>query len=1452
MKNKELKGYISFLRLAFICLTLCLILSSLTFISAAADETQKNEIIVENYNITEQYSLMLGEEINGYSELDRTAQKTVSKSVLNVINVYRKELLDLQSHPDASTRLLTKEAETIYTKGYVAGKVSWIYYYNLPSLKTAESVSVAKAAYEGMMAQINESMGSGAIDPSGDPFCAELNTTMYIRMTKELEVDGELISAKSIISSGCDQLVLLDSPDLLGKEHLAVYEATVKELHLQRSKDFLSTELEDIFNIMYPDGDFSNHSAVSRFTYQMRNASTVQEANAVLQTALDGLLSTPESKKYSFLFTSTLKESIAQTVASHTKQNSPADVLPLFSTYPLESARAAAKDEISHAIYSGGSVGDAELKRLEGLFNSSGGILDSANSMAEIEAEIVRARYVKLCYNELCTINEEIEIVLQPYDPPRFLERTKAAYTNATESIFKLNASSSLEGNCKSTLAGLTDTLKNILTESKAERFLLDHKQIISKASDLLTIEDELALRHALTDYIKLEKEVCPTLISQINSIAEKYNIVLSQIIHAKSQNDALYLDICEIFCTELKKLPKNNIVDFYNNCDLILQKADALHELIGEYRAITSTELYQSYTASERESLVLICRQSAEDFYSLDIADKALFEEDLTSLLSDSKIDLARANEIVRIRVATRDSENIQIKSLVAEANAKIKASYDKAEMASIADKTIFKINRLLTSDAIDLAAEKQKYTIESMKFLTADEKSLYKSRLTALQTDSRNDALLSENITVLQFIWDSFSESASKILGDAESTDLVRSRDAHLEMLKKECEGFTSDVRAMVHLKSKESEDFLNKSANLQAVFKSQIVSAQKSAEIEALYSKALDTLHSLALAASNTNLANYKNMLVVRIAEHKSAKDKYSVENYNKILEIISNFENDLTGAGSISACDELLKNALARIDLINDLLEDAKQNAIKALDDRVTLYKKSSSLYSSAAMASIDKTLSDAKSEINAYTSLSDVNAVNAALAKYLEQLSSIKRDYISSSDEGLGFLAQGALYPLQYDFSKGYWGLIYLPDSLPPDTSLSILQTQNTDISSIEKLIKSAVKDQTIKFYGTEPTDSELKLIKNSSVKLGVDISLSDGFSLAEPFTLQMLLPSELDGENILGVVFVDENGSVEFYGVEQRDLLISLTLNHLSHYYIVAEKTTDLEWLIVLLTVLIFIELLVFAAIVILRYHRKRKENNMFPLISSCFISPLSVSALARIRPEGAVTTTVLLSVAVLALGCAIALFTRAELKERKQTARDSADAASGGENSKAPDTSTAKPRLNGIQRPLLKAKAFELESPKESDVPTLDDEIYYTSQGDEDDPKDSQGVLCAVAVESTDAEKAAIDMDGDENCDIERIDAEEELEAYTCFGRARHKTEINLDVIAQKFSEGDLVTLDGLKRKRLVPKKTDYVKILARGALSKPLIIEAHDFSRAAEEMLIAVGGEAIRIRRG
>ncbi|MBR7186097.1 MAG: uL15 family ribosomal protein [Clostridia bacterium] len=74
----------------------------------------------------------------------------------------------------------------------------------------------------------------------------------------------------------------------------------------------------------------------------------------------------------------------------------------------------------------------------------------------------------------------------------------------------------------------------------------------------------------------------------------------------------------------------------------------------------------------------------------------------------------------------------------------------------------------------------------------------------------------------------------------------------------------------------------------------------------------------------------------------------------------------------------------------------------------------------------------------------------------------------------------------------------------------------------------------------------------------------------------------------------------------------------------------------------------------------------------------------------------------------------------------------------------------------------------------------------------------------------------------------------------------------VNVDTLGEYFESGELVTLEGLKER--IPffnKKVTYIKILARGKLSKSLVVEGDDFSLEAVKMIVLTGGQVIRTRR-
>ena len=70
----------------------------------------------------------------------------------------------------------------------------------------------------------------------------------------------------------------------------------------------------------------------------------------------------------------------------------------------------------------------------------------------------------------------------------------------------------------------------------------------------------------------------------------------------------------------------------------------------------------------------------------------------------------------------------------------------------------------------------------------------------------------------------------------------------------------------------------------------------------------------------------------------------------------------------------------------------------------------------------------------------------------------------------------------------------------------------------------------------------------------------------------------------------------------------------------------------------------------------------------------------------------------------------------------------------------------------------------------------------------------------------------------------------------------------INVDTLSENFSSGDIIDINSLKAKGLVPDDIAYVKLLARGKIDKPLTVYANEFSLSAIKMIALTGGQAIK----
>ena len=66
----------------------------------------------------------------------------------------------------------------------------------------------------------------------------------------------------------------------------------------------------------------------------------------------------------------------------------------------------------------------------------------------------------------------------------------------------------------------------------------------------------------------------------------------------------------------------------------------------------------------------------------------------------------------------------------------------------------------------------------------------------------------------------------------------------------------------------------------------------------------------------------------------------------------------------------------------------------------------------------------------------------------------------------------------------------------------------------------------------------------------------------------------------------------------------------------------------------------------------------------------------------------------------------------------------------------------------------------------------------------------------------------------------------------------------VNVSTLDKSFGDGDTVTLESLKEKKVVKNRVENVKILGQGELGKKLTVQGLKVSKGAEEKITAAGG--------
>ncbi len=616
----------------------------------------------------------------------------------------------------------------------------------------------------------------------------------------------------------------------------------------------------------------------------------------------------------------------------------------------------------------------------------------------------------------------------------------------------------------------------------------------------------------------------------------------------------------------------------------------------------------------------------------------------------------------------------------------------------------------------------------------------------------------------------------------------DAVRNASGDLEA---EAEKLKGTVNGYKYITPEEKQTYIDRIAALVETAKADISSAPDAEGAGEEYKKALSDLAAIGTAADKDERAACLADAKDKINSCYGKREDYSSENYATILEHINSYTARLDKASGVPEYEALRDEAIGKILAVEDKLEEAKRLGGDRLLAEYNALLQREHCYSEEALASLESIYNDSLSGMDGYVSVAEVAALNAYIDERIALMRGVRLDRLYTSD-GLLFGDFNPEAPKDYDPEAGeYFGAVTSKGGISYDMTLEIKYSPSTDV--LEIIQRAARKKKISLSDGSLPERDILRRLARCRIIASADISLGAEVVQGKKYTLSLLLPKGTDMNEVIGVVFVRDDGSVEFIEVKEGECKVDFVTDHFSRFYVVSRGQVNLLPWIICLSILLLCELVIIA-ILLLRRRRRRNEAVLYSVAVPLLLT-------VKYTPVGGKAIVIVLGTAVAALAVVIGYLCYLEVKEARK-------------------------------------KKPAVEEKKEEPVPVAvaaDAAVAEKERGE------------LIAFEPV-AEVTVTEAD-ELISDSEVLEIQEEMNLYidTEVYHGLKKAEINIDTIGEMFAEGDVVTLNSLKEKKLVGAKVGHVKVLARGSLKKPLTVVAQDFSLAAVKMIVVTGGSAI-----
>lgn len=573
-----------------------------------------------------------------------------------------------------------------------------------------------------------------------------------------------------------------------------------------------------------------------------------------------------------------------------------------------------------------------------------------------------------------------------------------------------------------------------------------------------------------------------------------------------------------------------------------------------------------------------------------------------------------------------------------------------------------------------------------------------------------------------------------------------------------------------------------------------------------------------------------------------------DDYYTEKYQTITKIKDDALAELASASDKEEFSSIRDRAISGMSQVTDKLTDAKTEALERLRLSYERLKSDADKYSDENINRIDAYYAQTVIDIESVKDISRADEVLTMADDGILLMDSVRISWTNTSDGNLSEDTPNSVdYEGKHSLTGAYWGVVISENGMPNGTVLSAKGI--TIDRGIVRIFNQALKDGNyIAADGTLASSADIKkILSDSEVKALIEICLMNSDAVYDEFsgtyTVRLLIPEELRSTNNLRIVYVSDSGALEYYDAVRDGNYLVFSTVHFSDFIITGEKSVSLLWLIVLLLIILAAEVIFIIVFTLVTRKDVLNRKNVMAVV------PVS-AALAVITPAGAIPLVTVLSILVIALGIYIGVIVAARLRREKPDA-----VSESAENNES---------VNREEEPIFSDEdQANVNSDFADDEPhDIDDEMVRTLENIADGDDDNKIIISGVDVyeepdefveaESPVSEPEVFESITAEDADtrVSDDDAKQLIEnAYIddeVYSGSKKGT-VNLDTISAAFGCGDVVSLNTLKEKKLIPQNVGYVKILARGSIDKPLTLKAQSFSVQAVKMLVLTGGKAI-----